>query len=394
MEFHDVRSKKRVAQQYVGTHINESVGISADTTALEITALTWDSDGLTMGAGTSDGNVLLYDIRSSKPLLVKEHQYGLPMVDIGFHNSSRHIVSIDKKVAKIWERDGDRRGQILTNVEPPADINAALLVREKSHDSGLLMMAGEQSRIMTYFVPQLGPAPSWCSYLDSLTEELEEEKTSTVYEDFKFLAKLDIEELGAASLVGTEHLRAYMHGYFMEMKLYQSLRAVARPFEYQEHLKKRISEKLEARDRAASFRGRSCPRSTKNSLKSLCDKQKRTEEGMSPRVTTKWEAATTKEGKSRREEEGDAIIDERFSALFNREEFQQDPDSLDYLLRNPTQSQKSKRTSGNVDDDDDDLNDMYTAVSDDDDEDEDEDDSDGDGDESDNGRGERVFPVY
>ena len=120
-------------------------------------------------------------------------------------------------------------------------------MREKSHDSGLLMMAGEQSRIMTYFVPQLGPAPSWCSYLDNLTEELEEEKTSTVYEDFKFLTKLDIEELGAASLVGTEHLRAYMHGYFMEMKLYQSLRAVARPFEYQEHLKKKISEKVEAK---------------------------------------------------------------------------------------------------------------------------------------------------
>ena len=53
-----------------------------------------------MAAGTSDGNVLLYDIRSSKPLLVKEHQYGLPMVDIGFHNSSRHIVSIDKKGSK------------------------------------------------------------------------------------------------------------------------------------------------------------------------------------------------------------------------------------------------------------------------------------------------------
>jgi len=33
-----------------------------------------------------------------------------------------------------------------------------------------------------YFVPALGPAPKWCSFLDSLTEELEETKRTEVYE--------------------------------------------------------------------------------------------------------------------------------------------------------------------------------------------------------------------
>lgn len=63
-------------------------------------------------------------------------------------------------------------------------------------------ISGEQSKIMTYFVPQLGPAPRWCSFLESLTEELEENTNTTVYEDYKFLTKNELEELGATGLIG------------------------------------------------------------------------------------------------------------------------------------------------------------------------------------------------
>ena len=33
-----------------------------------------------------------------------------------------------------------------------------------------------------WFIPQLGVAPSWCSFLDGMTEELEEKEKTTVYE--------------------------------------------------------------------------------------------------------------------------------------------------------------------------------------------------------------------
>ena len=36
------------------------------------------------------------------------------------------------------------------------------------------------------------------------------------------------------------------------------------------------------------------------------------------------------------------IIDERFSKLFEREEFQQDEDAIEYKLRNPTKSTANK----------------------------------------------------
>ncbi len=61
-------------------------------------------------------------------------------------------------------------------------------------DSGLLLMATEQSRVLSYYVPALGPAPRWCSFLDVLTEELEEEQEASVYEDYKFVTTAEVRE--------------------------------------------------------------------------------------------------------------------------------------------------------------------------------------------------------
>ena len=42
----------------------------------------------------------------------------------------------------------------------------------------------------------LGPAPRWCSFLDNLTEELEESAHETVYDDYKFVTSKDLDSLG------------------------------------------------------------------------------------------------------------------------------------------------------------------------------------------------------
>ena len=44
-----------------------------------------------------------------------------------------------------------------------------------------MFAANESSDIFTYFIPSLAPAPKWCSYLDSITEELEENAEAAVY---------------------------------------------------------------------------------------------------------------------------------------------------------------------------------------------------------------------
>jgi hypothetical protein len=48
----------------------------------------------------------------------------------------------------------------------------------------------------------LGPAPRWCSFLDSLTEELEEKHMETVYDDYKFVTRKELEDLGLDHLMG------------------------------------------------------------------------------------------------------------------------------------------------------------------------------------------------
>ncbi|MEQ2199691.1 Nucleolar protein 10 [Xenoophorus captivus] len=58
-----------------------------------------------MAVGTSTGQVLLYDLRSSQPLLVKDHFYNLPIKSLIFHDQLDLIVSADSKIIKIWSKD-------------------------------------------------------------------------------------------------------------------------------------------------------------------------------------------------------------------------------------------------------------------------------------------------
>jgi ribosome biogenesis protein ENP2 len=80
---------------------------------------------------------------------------------------------------QIWDATD---GSAYTSIEPAdgADINDVCLWP----GSGLLMLGSDTSRIGSYFVPSLGPAPRWCSFLEGLTEELEE-AAPTVYDDYR-----------------------------------------------------------------------------------------------------------------------------------------------------------------------------------------------------------------
>jgi ribosome biogenesis protein ENP2 len=69
-----------------------------------------------------------------------------------------------------------------------------------------------------HYLPSLGPAPRWCSFLDSLTEELEESSVTEIYDDYKFVTVEQLQSLGLDHLIGTNLLRAYMHGFFMDIR--------------------------------------------------------------------------------------------------------------------------------------------------------------------------------
>ena len=81
---------------------------------LSVTALSSRSDGLTYAVGTSTGHTLLYDIRSRRPFATKDQGYGLPIKRVSWIEGGAKmagdglVVSADKKVIKIWDRNSVR----------------------------------------------------------------------------------------------------------------------------------------------------------------------------------------------------------------------------------------------------------------------------------------------
>lgn len=99
--------------------------------------------------------------------------------------------------------------------------------------------------MLQYFVPALGPSPKWCYFLDSITEELEESDQPAVYDDYKFLTRQQLEELGLEKLIGTNLLRAYMHGYFIDIRLYNKAKLLTQPFAFENYKAKKLREKVD-----------------------------------------------------------------------------------------------------------------------------------------------------
>jgi len=85
-----------------------------DRPRLSVTALASRTDGLSYAVGTSTGHTLLYDIRSRRPFALKDQGYGLPVKRVSWIEGGAKmagdglVVSADKKVIKIWDRNSVR----------------------------------------------------------------------------------------------------------------------------------------------------------------------------------------------------------------------------------------------------------------------------------------------
>ena len=75
--------------------------LSVPSGPVPVTALRF-RDGLTLGVGTAGGQVLMYDIRATQPLLVKEHHYNLPVHSLSYQKEEGVVLSADKKSLRLW----------------------------------------------------------------------------------------------------------------------------------------------------------------------------------------------------------------------------------------------------------------------------------------------------
>ncbi|KAF8999095.1 WD40-repeat-containing domain protein [Cyathus striatus] len=340
VQFWDPRSRSNVGILRLPKERLMPTGVNTD--ALSVTALSSRSDGLSYAIGTSTGHTLLYDIRSTRPFATKDQGYGLPVQKvIWIEGGSRMagdglVLSADKKVVKIWDCKSPLAN--FCAITPANDLNDIHHVP----GSGLLMTANEGIQMATYYIPQLGPAPRWASFLESITEEMEDQTTRSVYEDYKFVERNELKKLGLDHLIGTPALKPYMHGYFISLKLYDTARIIANPFVYAEHREKMVREKME---KMAETRIRTKKDVGVKINKILAEKLLKEEEKAKKREERR--RAKMAENMDVDEEQGEEqrhSQDPRFAKVFENPDFAIDENSREYALLNP--SSVAQRSAG------------------------------------------------
>ena len=279
---------------------------------------------LQMAVGSQSGKVLLYDLRSSRPLLVKDHMYDSPILDVKWHvghDHTRRLISSDARGVKVWDADS---GRPFTAVEPEHEVNDLC----SWPGTGLFLLATEAKQLVPYFVPALGPAPPWCAFLENLTEEMEEQEQVALYDDYRFVTRQELERLGLSSAIGTQLLRPYMHGFFIDNKLYGKAAALAAPFDYAAYRNQKAKDKLEAERGSRITMRRRLPK-VNAALAARLAEGDRGDDGAAPA-----------------DDDGDApapgakaqpslLMDQRFAAMFTDREYAIDETNPEYLQLHP-----------------------------------------------------------
>ncbi|CEF64014.1 Nucleolar protein 10 [Strongyloides ratti] len=299
-------------------------------------------DPMTFGVGTTTGHVLIYDIRSSRPLFVKDLQMGLPVKKLDFVKESNAAISMDSQVLKVWDCNS---GKPLCAIEPGVVLNDFV----RYPNSGLFFFANEGQKMQQYFVPSIGPAPKWCSYLETITEELEETDQPIIFDDYKFVTKEQLEDIGLADLIGTNVVKSYMHGYFIDIKLYNKAQTLTQPFAYEKYKERKLKEKLEE-ERSALPIVKKEPSVKVNKL--LARKLQEEQQLASKKINNKKEA---KKVTTRAAAASELLSDERFKGLFVNPDYEVDEESEHYQRMAPViERLKEKNRNKNMSDDDDD----------------------------------------
>ncbi|KAJ2888392.1 Small ribosomal subunit biogenesis [Coemansia asiatica] len=326
----------------------------------ETSALAFRQDGLGAAVGTSAGHVLLYDLRQARPWQIKDQRFGLPVRVLDWLEPVRgvhveapeaRVLSADARSIKLW---GATTGKPFAAIEPAAAVNDVCVVP----DSGLLLVAGEAAEMQSYFVPQLGPAPRWASFLENLTEEMESTaQQHSVYDDYKFVTRRELDSLGLAHLVGSNVLKPYMHGFFVDLRLYERAKAIANPFAYEEYRLRRVQEKLaearESRIRATT----KLPKVNRALAQRLLKLQKNAEPTVAVAVAAAAAAAGGDEdeeekrlgGRQRKKakaaaETASAVLgDDRFKAMFANPDFEVDEEEPEFKQLHTTSTRRQQK---------------------------------------------------
>ncbi|GAU42505.1 hypothetical protein TSUD_101170 [Trifolium subterraneum] len=266
--------------------------------------------------GSQIHSVLIYDLRSSRPVRIEDHMYGSPILDIKWHHTLNFerpmLITSDNHVVRIWD---PATGEGLTSIEPTTGaINDVCTFP----GSGLILLALDSSQIPSYFIPSLGPAPKWCSSLENFTEELEMGGQTTIYDHFKFLTKEELDRLNLTHLIGT------------------NAKALADPFEFEEYFEQHKREKLEKERESRITIKRKLPKVNRGLASRLLE----TEDTENEKRDAVEDDKTKKKSNKKKGISMQDLEDDRFKAIFTNKEFEIKEDSEEYLALHPMGAKK------------------------------------------------------
>lgn len=356
IEFWDPRSRSRVGI------LSPPVPQYDEESPAEVTCLQFHRSGLKLASGSSNGLIYLYDLRDPVPLLKKDQGYGYPIKNLSFLNASTasrnqntesKILSADKRIIKIWD---ERDGTPWTSVEPAVDLNHV----EWVPDSGMILTANEGRQQHSFFIPQLGPAPKWCAFLDNLVEEMAEDPADPgafgtngggeVYDNYKFLTMQQLRQLNLDHLVGTTTLlRPYMHGYFVAQRLYEEAKLIANPEVWEQQRAKSVREKIE-KERESRIRGNKKVKVKVNRklAERIMEREEKRERHRARKVLENGgddgvvedempqNGGVVEKAQEEGEKRGGMMSDSRFAKLFEDQEFEIDETSYEFRALNPS----------------------------------------------------------
>ncbi|KAI5125350.1 ribosome biogenesis protein ENP2 [Nematocida parisii] len=192
-EFIDSRDNKPVRQLFVDA---------------PATSCAFSENGMLFGVGTEAGIISLYDIRSARPIIEKDHNYDFKIKKIEIKD--KKVLSLDQKGVKVWKSD---TGKVLATIQPSFDVNSF------TSSEGIVFVGGNSEPMKTYYVPALGAIPEWCSNLEGVTEEMNEMQKMTYYDQYRFITEDELILLKLQKEVG-KAVKPHMHGYLIQHTLY------------------------------------------------------------------------------------------------------------------------------------------------------------------------------
>ena len=379
-EFWDPRSRNRVGVLGPPASAAASYDVFGQPVRSGVTALEFNPSGLTLATGNSAGIITLYDIRSPNPLLSKDQGYGFPIKTLKFLHSTTSsnsnargvetayetastpkVLSADKRIIKIWDQAS---GRPWTSVEPSVDINDVCVVP----NSGMLFTANEGREMHSFLIPALGPSPWWCAHLDRQIEELADQHINdpdayitdaadtggevVTYDNYKFLTKPELKQLNLDHFIGGGHatnttnggkkttsggslVRPYMHGYFVDQRLYDQARIITDPFEWERERKRIVAAKIEKQRESRIRSTRSTAATAKVKINKRLAERLVALEGKLARASGEKEKEKEKE-EGEGEEKGKVLKDTRFTRLFQNPDFEVDESSMEFRQLNPS----------------------------------------------------------